>query len=63
MNVMLVAYLLLNLAVAYAGRHTHVGALGTFLLSLFFTPLVAMLFLALFRPAADAGRARRQPTA
>jgi hypothetical protein len=46
-------YVLLCLLVAFRGRRTQLGYLGTFLLSLFLTPVVAFIGLLLLTPSPD----------
>jgi hypothetical protein len=44
-------YLLLCLMVAYRGRRTELGYMGTFLLSVFLTPILVFIGLLLLTPA------------
>ena len=44
-------YLYLSLAVGLLGHNTRGGIVGTFLLSLVFTPLIALLFVLALGPA------------
>ncbi len=46
-------YVLLCLLVAYRGRRTQVGYLGTFLLSVFLTPILVFIALLLLTPPPD----------
>jgi len=46
-------YVLLCLLVAFRGRRTQLGYLGTFLLSLFLTPVVAFIGLLLLTQSPD----------
>jgi hypothetical protein len=46
-------YLLLCLLVAYRGRRTQLGYIGTFLLSVFVTPVIVFLGLLLLTPPPD----------
>lgn len=43
-------YILLSLVLAFAGRHTRIGAFGVFLCCVILTPLLVGLVLALVRP-------------
>jgi len=47
-------YALLCLLVAYRGRQSQLGYLGTFLLSVFLTPVIVFIGLLLFTPSPDA---------
>jgi hypothetical protein len=55
-------YLLLCLIVGFRGRHTAIGYLGAFLLSLFLTPVVVfvMLMLLTVPPKVTAARLRQK---
>ena len=53
-------YVLLCLLVAYRGRQSQLGYLGTFLLSVFLTPVIVFVGLLLFTPAPDAIEAARK---
>ena len=46
-------YVLLCLLVAFRGRRTQLGYLGSFLLSLFLTPVVVFIGLLLLTPSPD----------
>jgi hypothetical protein len=46
-------YIALCLLVAYRGRRTHIGYLGTFLLSLFLTPVIVFVGLLLLTPSPE----------
>ncbi|SAK90737.1 hypothetical protein AWB76_06574 [Caballeronia temeraria] len=46
-------YIVLCLLVAYRGRRTHLGYLGSFLLSLFLTPIIVFVGLLLLTPSPE----------
>ncbi|SAL73594.1 hypothetical protein AWB74_04512 [Caballeronia arvi] len=46
-------YIVLCLLVAYRGRRTHIGYLGSFLLSLFLTPIIVFVGLLLLTPSPE----------
>lgn len=46
-------YLVLSLLVAYRGRRTRIGYFGTFLLSLFLTPVLVFVGLLLLTPSPE----------
>lgn len=54
MSIVLV-YLLLCLGVAIMGRHTVIGPVGIFVVSLVLTPIMVLLFLTLLAPARKRG--------
>ncbi len=51
--VLALIYLLASLGLAYLGRNTQIGALGTFVLALLFSPLILFMVMMAFtrRPA------------
>lgn len=55
-------YLLLCLIVGFRGRHTPIGYLGAFLLSLFLTPVVIFVVLMLLTPPPEVAARRLRPT-
>ncbi len=54
--ILIAVYLLFCALVGFFGRGTRVGALGMFLLSVIFTPLLVGIILAIVRPPARARR-------
>ena len=51
-----IGYVILCLLVAFRGRHTTLGYLGSFLLSIFLTPVLVFIGLLLLTPPARAVR-------
>jgi hypothetical protein len=49
----LIIYALLCLMVAYRGRRTQIGYVGTFLLSVFLTPVITFVGLLLLTPSPE----------
>ncbi len=56
--IVIIVYLAFCILVALCGCQRRIGFTGTFLLSLFFTPIVVLIFLLLTAPSQRADRAR-----